>query len=74
MSSGPLGIPERGKVTSRGADRVNSKFKEILIAATLFECGDWNGQGRAILEAYTNDVNGHFAAYADYVLHRDQDE
>ncbi len=65
---GPLSLPERAKVTSAGSDQLNSKFKEVLLAALLFHCGDWQGQGRAVLEAYTEDVNGHFAAYADHVL------
>jgi hypothetical protein len=65
---GPLSLPERAKVTSAGSGELNSKFKEVLLAALLFHCGDWQGQGRAVLEAYTEDVNGHFAAYADHVL------
>ena len=47
---------------------LNSKFRELLVAALLFECGDVDGKGRAILEAYTRDVHGHFARYARYVL------
>ena len=47
---------------------VNSKFKELLVAALLFECGDYQNQGQEILEAYTKDVNGHFAAYAHHIL------
>jgi hypothetical protein len=65
---GPLSLPERARVTSAGRDELNSKFKEILLAALLFHCGDWQGEGRAVLESYTEDVNGHFAAYADHVL------
>jgi hypothetical protein len=34
----------------------------------LFDCGDHNRKGRAILEAYTKDVHGHFAAYATAAL------
>jgi len=66
---GPLSVPERSKVTREGRDELNNKFKEVLLAALLLQCGDWQGQGRAVLEAYTEDVNGHFAAYADHVLH-----
>jgi hypothetical protein len=47
---------------------LNAKFKEVLVAALLFECGDRNGKGRAILDAYTRDVHGHFAAYARAAL------
>lgn len=61
---------ERRQVTSQGGEGLNSKFKEVLVAALLCECGDHNGQGREVLDAYTTDVNGHFAAYAHLVLTR----
>ena len=51
-----------------GGKALNTKFKEVLVAALLFECGDDQGEGRKILEAYTKDVNGHFAEYAHHVL------
>jgi len=63
-------LQERYKINRDGGDLLNSKFKEVLVAALLFECGDCNGQARDILEAYTQDVNGHFAAYAHLVLTR----
>ena len=47
---------------------LNAKFREVLLAALLFDCGDRDGKGRAILEAYTKDVHGHFAAYARTAL------
>lgn len=59
---------ERYRVNAQGGEALNGKFKELLVAALLFECGDNNGQARDILEAYTKDVNGHFAAYAHLVL------
>ncbi|WDE97290.1 FAD-dependent oxidoreductase [Lentisphaera profundi] len=58
----------RQGVNTKGGAMVNNKFKELLIAALLFECGDYQNQGRKILEAYTKDVNGHFAEYANKVL------
>jgi hypothetical protein len=64
-----LPIAARATVTNKGGDnQLNRKFKEVLIAALLVQCGDYRGQGRAVLEAYTEDVNGHFAVYADQVL------
>jgi len=48
--------------------RLNAKFREVLLAALLFDCGDRNDEARAILEAYTRDVHGHFAAYARAAL------
>jgi flavin-dependent dehydrogenase len=59
---------QRHRVNAKGGDLLNAKFKEVLVAALLFECGDHKGQAREILEAYTTDVNGHFAAYAHHVL------
>jgi hypothetical protein len=59
---------QRHRINAQGGDALNAKFKELLVAALLFECGDHNGMGREILEAYTKDVNGHFAAYAHHVL------
>ena len=64
----PLDVLERARVNSAGRNELNSKFKEVLLAALLLQCGDWQGHGRAVLEAYTDDVNGHFATYADHVL------
>jgi len=58
----------RKGVSPKGGTVLNNKFKELLVAALLFECGDYQGEGRKILEAYTKDVNGHFAEYAHYVL------
>jgi hypothetical protein len=55
-------------VNTKGGSMVNNKFKELLVAALLFECGDYQNQGREILEVYTKDVNGHFAEYAHRVL------
>ena len=59
---------QRHRINAQGGDALNAKFKEVLVAALLFECGDYEGLGRDILEAYTKDVNGHFAAYAHLVL------
>ncbi|MHC4252986.1 MAG: FAD-dependent oxidoreductase [Planctomycetota bacterium] len=60
----PRKIP--GRASTRGG--LNEKFREVLVAALLFECGDSAGKARAILEAYTTDVHGHFAAYARAAL------
>jgi flavin-dependent dehydrogenase len=61
-------LQTRHRINKDGGAELNAKFKEVLVAALLFECGDDNGQGREILEAYTKDVNGHFAEYAHCVL------
>ena len=58
----------RQGVNKSGGSMVNNKFKELLVAALLFECGDYQNLGREILQEYTKDVNGHFAEYAHRVL------
>jgi flavin-dependent dehydrogenase len=68
-ATGAGGHPhKRHLLNAHGGAELNSKYKELLVAALLFECGDDNGQGRKVLEAYTEDVNGHFAEYAHLVL------
>ena len=47
---------------------LNAKFREVLLAALLLDCGDRDGKARGILEAYTRDVHGHFATYAKAAL------
>ncbi len=60
--------PKRHRVNAQGGPDLNAKFKEVLVAALLYECGDHQNLGREILENYTRDVNGHFAAYAHHIL------
>ncbi len=45
-----------------------SSLRELLLAAALFQCGDYNGMGEIILEQYVNDVHGVYSAYAKQVL------
>ena len=52
----------------RSFGQLNAAFKEIIIAATLYQCGDYQNIGRMILEQYSQDVNGHFASYAQAIL------
>jgi flavin-dependent dehydrogenase len=52
----------------RSFDQLNVAFKEVIITAALYQCGDDQNMGRMILEQYSQDVNGHFASYAQAVL------
>jgi len=52
----------------RSFDQLNAAFKEVIVATTLFQCGDYQNTGRMILEQYRQDVNGHFASYAQAIL------
>ena len=38
------------------------------MARALVACGDVDGAGRAVLEAYAHDVRGHFARHARALL------
>ncbi|MBT3381836.1 MAG: FAD-dependent oxidoreductase [Lentisphaerae bacterium] len=67
-TDGALSMPGRATTSGQGSNVLNSKFKELLIAALLLECGDLDNQARNVLDAYTKDVNGHFASYASFVL------
>jgi hypothetical protein len=67
-------------LTDKGElDRYNSEFgkgkqirnlnlREILLARSLYRCGDYNGLGRKILEDYRNDLRGHYARCANAIL------
>jgi len=59
---------KRNPLDKKGGKGLNTKFKEVLVAALLFECGDYQDEGRNILESYIKDVNGHFAEYAHHIL------
>jgi hypothetical protein len=47
-----------------------NSLREILLARTLFRCGDKDGIGKKILEQYQNDLRGHFARHAHAVLQK----
>lgn len=46
----------------------NRELKELLIARGLFACGDPDGSARAVLEAYSHDLHGHYARHARSLL------
>jgi hypothetical protein len=43
-------------------------LRELLLARALYRCGDWQGVGKKILDAYTQDLRGHLARHAKAVL------
>jgi len=57
-----------GLCPRRSFDQLNAAFKEMIIAAALYQCGDYQKMGRKILEQYSQDVNGHFASYTQAIL------
>ena len=46
----------------------NASLREIYLARGLFLAGDVNGLGRETLEAYANDLRGHYARHARAVM------
>jgi hypothetical protein len=52
----------------RSFGQLNAAFKEVIVAATLYQCGDQDNVGYSILSQYDRDVNGHFASFARAIL------
>ena len=42
--------------------------RELILARTLYRCGDWEGLGEQTLDRYADDLRGHFARHARAVL------
>ena len=47
---------------------LNRAFKELIVAAMLYRCGDRDGMAKAVLDRYARGVHGHFARYARQAL------
>jgi len=43
-------------------------LRELMLARALYRCGDHQGIGEEILQAYTKDLRGHLARHAKAVL------
>ncbi len=43
-------------------------LRELLLARSLYRCGDHQGIGKKILQSYTKDLRGHLARHAKAVL------
>ncbi|MGQ9573922.1 MAG: FAD-dependent oxidoreductase [Thermoguttaceae bacterium] len=57
--------------TPGGTNAVQTRresLRELLLARALYRCGDHQGVGRRILEAYCQDLRGHLARHAQAVL------
>ena len=57
-------------VPASGTDTTerNRELKELMLARGLFACGDADGRGRRVLEAYRRDLHGHYARHATAIL------
>jgi len=47
-------------------------LRELMLARALYRCGDFDGLGKKILQAYTTDLRGHLARHAQAVLQSDR--
>jgi len=43
-------------------------LREIILARALYNCGDYNGLGKSILENYRKDMRGLFVRHASLIL------
>jgi hypothetical protein len=50
----------------------SNAIRELILARTLYRCGDRDGLGREILEEYRRDLRGHLSRHADAVLKEGQ--
>ena len=68
VATNPFGYDSVRLSPRRSFDQLNAAFKEVIIATALYQCGDYQNLGRMVLEQYSQDVNGHFASYAQAIL------
>ena len=60
---------DRGAPGGTNAEQTRREsLRELMLARALFRCGDHQGVGRKILEAYAQDLRGHLARHAQAVL------
>ena len=55
-------------VKNSSLDKRSKALREIVWARTLYNCGDFNGLGKSILENYQKDMRGLFARHANQIL------
>ncbi|MBN2215793.1 MAG: FAD-dependent oxidoreductase, partial [Pirellulales bacterium] len=59
-----------GNGNPRSNAHLNERLRELVLARTLYRCGDRQGLGEGILRQYREDLGGHFARYADETLQK----
>ena len=62
--------PESNPVTQ---EQRSQPLRELILARALYRCGDHEGIGKAILQAYEQDLRGLFAKHAQAVLNETGD-
>ncbi|MFH0758001.1 MAG: FAD-dependent oxidoreductase [Bacteroidota bacterium] len=46
----------------------NNSLRELILARALYNCGDFNGEGKQILSEYSKDLRGHYYRHASGIL------
>lgn len=46
----------------------NNSLRELILARALYRCGDFNGEGKQILNDYSKDLRGHYYRHSSGVL------
>ena len=64
---GGYAITEMGEGIAPDKTRLPAT-REVILARTLYRCGDWQGLGERTLQQYARDLRGHFARHAQAVL------
>jgi hypothetical protein len=60
-------LKRRSTSVKPGAE-MNIAIKELITAGMLTAAGDKDGQGKAVLEAYSQEISGQLARYAEHLL------
>jgi hypothetical protein len=60
----------RREVSPSPTDTVarNNSLRELVLARSLYRCGDYHGLGERILKQYASDLRAHYARHASAVL------
>lgn len=60
-------IPEAEAIYTSSENETNPRhfaLRELILARALYRCGDYNGVGEGIIDAYIQDLRGHFSRHA----------
>ena len=66
-----LDVETAGRMSGLNVNETHTRglsLRELSLARALYRCGDKDGLGRGILEAYAKDLRGHLARHAQAVL------
>ncbi len=61
-------VRQRTPVSNGDCTTREVSLRELILARALYRCGDYEGIAKKTLEAYSNDLRGHYAIHARAVL------